>query len=299
MWLNLIPALLLPLQFANFPAPQPVLWLSTTTYHLDRAGGESSASGKNLRLGRPTPFVTYADTSMCGFSAGGFTEIAPSAQLGWDVIAVAKSMTPDHVVLSVTWFRQRGHKVETRGATEVLLRPGDGVTLDVAETPEWRGHTCGMTSAEVRLELDPVNWAKISTASSSPVSTDIWLVRRMPGGREETQQINVRGALNEEVPFYFNDLTSGTSAISVLGTVRARANEGGTLSLDISAESQLRLGTTLVERGFIPADPQYRHLVFGSDQEVVAIEFPMSKKPTWQEFAGQVISIRFKTHRLR
>jgi hypothetical protein len=291
--LGLIHALLLlatpPSEAAQLP--KPMLWLATNVYHSDRPGAGSSASARPVDLMRPVSFVTYM-ASNCGFSAGAI-DMNPNAELGWRVTVLTKSISPtSDVVLTVTWSRERHGKVEARGGSEVLMRAGDRVPLDVADTPEKRGTRCGMTSAQLELQLEPVSWTKA-------VSTDMWLVRRLPDGQEQTEQINVRSALNEEVPFYFTDLKSGELLMSVLGNIRARARDNGAIALEFKAYRYLRFSPTSVERGFTNLRPGDETLVFANAQEVVSVEFPLSANPAWKDFGTQPMSIRIKTHRIR
>lgn len=301
MLLNMAHALLLlatPFHQGPPPSKPPMLFLSTKVYHDDRPGSGSSASGKTLWVNHSTPFATYTNNSMCGFAAGGFTEIDPGAQLGWNVLVIPKAVKADVVVLTVTWTRERSHKVEERGSTELMMRPGDVVPLDVAETPEKRPG-CHITSAELDLELDPVEWAKETDGNASLVSTDMWLVRRLPNGQDQTEQLNVRGALNEEVPFYFTDLKSGDLLLSVFGKIRARARDSGGIAIEFSAARYLTFPTTAMERGFTTLPPRSGPLVFDSDQEVVSVEFPLSTNPNWKDLGSQPLSIRIKTRRIR
>jgi hypothetical protein len=275
-----------------------VLWVSTRGYHTDRSGSDSSRSGKPVRQGINTAFFTYT-VGGCGFAAGGFTEIAPEATFGWEVIAVPKVVRDSNVVFTVTWTRERNHKAEASGATEVLMQPGDRVTLDVASTPEMkRVRGCGMTSAEVALELDPVDWANHTPARASVVSTDMWLVRRLPDGKEVTQQINVRGAVNEQVPFYFDDIKSGDLFMSVLGQVCAR-EKNGLLTLELEAERQVRNATESLGRGFTSVGPGSGALVVDFARDVVSVEFPLSSDPKWKDLGSQPLSIRIRMHRIR
>ncbi len=302
MLLSLLPLLLaLTAPPVTPPPAAPMLWLATNTFHANRPGGGSSASGKALVLNTPSLFVTYSMPRLCGFSAGGgFTKIDPAAQLGWSVTVTPKAITTDHVVLDVSWVRERNHKPEAQGASVVLIRPGDTVPLDVADTPEASQVSgCRMTSAELTLELDPVSFGKISPGRGSVVSTDLWLVRRLADGKEDTQQINVRGALNEEVPFYFDDVKSGEMVTSVLGKIRAREREGGAIALEFEAARLVRMGNTPVGRGFTSLPPGAGPLVFETAQDVLSVQFPRSTDPKWMDLGSEGLSIRIRTRRIR
>lgn len=281
-------------------ARPPLLWLSTSTFHANRPGGPSSGSGKPLTLNKPELFVTYALPRLCGFSAGAaFKAVDPESPLGWSVTVIPKLIGIDDVTLGVTWVRERNHKIEARGATDVLIRKGDSVSLDVAQTPEWQHPGCQMTSAELRLEYEPVSSAKASATAGSVISTDMWLVRRLLNGQEQTEQINTRSALNEEVPFYFDDQKSEDLLMSVLGTIRARGRDHGEIALEFSAERQFRSGTAELGRGFTTLFPRHDLLVFKSPQDVISVEFPLSNDSRWKAFGGEQLSIRLRTRRIR
>jgi hypothetical protein len=303
MWLTAISGLWLALagQAAQPAAPQrPMLWLGTQTFHSDRAGGPSSSSGKALSAGQLTPFATYLTENMCGFAAGGFSQIDPAAVLGWEVTAVPKVVRPNEVILAVTWNRIRNRKSEARGSIEVLIRSGDTVPIDVVGIPEAQlGSGCHMTSAQLTLELNPVGTARQVAGMSSVVSTDMWLVRRLPDGREETQQINVRGAMNESVPFYFDDIKAGDIWMAVSGKVRAREGAHGAVALEFEAERGVRNAVRTLERGATAPRPDTGLLTFNSDRDVVSVEFPRTSNGQWGDLVKQPLAIRIQTRRIR
>jgi hypothetical protein len=155
-----------------------------------------------------------------------------------------------------------------------------------------------MTSAEVELQLEPVAFNNVR-GPANRISTDMWLVRRLPNGQEQTEQINVRSVLNEEVPFYFTDLKSGELQMSVLGSIRARTRDNGGLALELSAYRYLQFSRGSVERGFTSLPPGSKPLVFDTEDDVVSVEFPLSPNPAWKDFGTQPMSIRIKTRRIR
>jgi len=293
------------LLFLAAPAPQaqprsePLIWVATSTFHKNRPGGMSSGGGRAIALNRSETFVTYALRSHCGFSAGpALKAIHPDAPLGWRVTVTPRAVGVDDVKVEVSWIRERSQSVEAKGSTEFLIRKGDNVPLDIAATPEWAGG-CGMTSAELSLKYEPMESSKWSPGQGSVISTDMWLIRRLANGQDQTEQINVRGGFNEEIPFYFADQKSDGIAMSVLGTVRARARANGEIALEFSAERQFHLNTSELGRGFTTLFPQPGSLLFKSPQDVISVEFPLTIEPRWKTFGTEQLSIRIKTQRIR
>lgn len=302
MWTNVLFAALLLTSPSAEPqqARPPLIWLSTSIVRSNQPGGPSSAAAKPIVLNRPETFVTYALPGNCGFSAGAaYTAVDPAAPLGWTVTITPRLFGVDDVTVSVTWIRVRNHQPEARGATEALIRKGDSILLDIAPTPEWKRPGCQMTAAELRVEYEPLSVAKSGPTAGSVISTDMWLIRNLANGQEQTEQINVRSGLNEETPFYFTDLKAESTSMSVLGTIRPRARDNGQIALEFSAERQFRSGGADLGRGFTTLFPAHDPLTFSSPQEVISVEFPPALDPRWKSFANERLSIRLRTRQIR
>ena len=148
------------------------------------------------------------------------------------------------------------------------------------------------------LQLEPVS-TKETTGPANTVSTDMWLVRRLPNSQEQTEQINVRSVLNEEVPFYFTDLKSGDLSMSVLGKIRARGRDNGAIALEFSAYRFLQFAPGVVERGFTSLPTVPAPLIFDTAQDVLSVEFPLSSNARWKDFGTDRFSIRIRTRRMK
>jgi hypothetical protein len=253
-----------------------------------------------MELGKPMVIYTYSKADQCGFSAGAFSSFPPEATLGWKVTITPRRIGTDDAVVAINWERTRRANVEAQGSGELLLRRGDSAPIDLASMMGLpKPAACSMTTAEAVVEFDPVDHKKYQPGMGTVVSTDMWLVRTLASGVEETQRINVRGAFNESVPFYFEDIKSDAVSMSVLGNVRARDRGNGVIDLDFSVERQFHAGAVELGRGFSSAYPNDRLIRFDSANSVVSVEFPLSAAQKLNGLGNDKLSIRMKTRQIR
>ena len=70
------------------------------------------------------------------------------------------------------------------------------------------------------------------------LAVDLWLVDRLPGGKERSQPLSLRGLYNQPIPFYFDTLTAGYEDTRRL---RRPANLAGRTDLGIKITTRSRV----------------------------------------------------------
>ena len=55
----------------------------------------------------------------------------------------------------------------------------------------------------------------------------MWLVERLPNGKEESQLQSLRGLPHRPIPFYFDGVTDGTKRLDIFGKLVADPGQGG------------------------------------------------------------------------
>jgi hypothetical protein len=206
-----------------------------------RSAHPRSGTWRNLITGESVRIATYMAGQGCGFITGA-ADFAGNPTFGWRLEATPVSLQPDHAVVRLRWTREfqegRASGLPASEAT-VMLRPGDDIALDSAlmsmsfPVPGCRG----------RLATLVVALKEVEPQRERVASTDLWLVHRAPDGRETSQQLNVRGGYNEELPFVFDDLRIGQDTLDISGSVLARTGSGGTVALQFTAERRWSRGT--------------------------------------------------------
>jgi hypothetical protein len=70
------------------------------------------------------------------------------------------------------------------------------------------------------------------------VAVDIWLVKRLPNGKERSQPLSLRGLYNQPIAFYFDTLTESTKTLDVFGDLQISPRER-TTEIKITTRSRV------------------------------------------------------------
>jgi hypothetical protein len=274
-----------------------------TTIGID--GGERPNTGMStgpLVVGKETTAGFAKVPDMCGFVVA--SRLLPDAISGWTVAVTPLKVENDAVTFRLQWVRARFENRDSSspGADFTLtMKPGDSMPLDIvplSPTVTMPYERCGVRATALRVGVNaypgPQNDRRL-------VSTELWLVERLPGGQERSQALTVRGLFNRATPFYFDSITDGGVTLDFHGeftvspsdnqivlnlTTGSRAIQGGTTSIS------LREGT--MNRGRV-VDSTVR-LASG---EVVAIELPRLSENDAGAFASHTFAIRVRSQRIR
>jgi hypothetical protein len=213
----LVTSMVMPLLTQTPAAPIDPAWklaVSTPTYHADINKTGASARYKDLVGGKPLVMYPYSGRNLC-LSASSVPEEPDDAGYGWRVQIVPLRSDDGGLVAQVEWQRMwyRGERLPTgpKGSMQVTFRPGEPIVFDYLSSGErlvssnmaaesrgvGRCTAIGM-GLEIGLET-PVR--------SEVVEADLWLVRSLPNGNEQSQHQTIRLSPRAGADFYFDDVT--------------------------------------------------------------------------------------------
>lgn len=151
---------------------------------------------------------------------------AENAVAGWRI-----EVTPVRVVDHAVTFRLRWARALDRSSNlieqdiEVTLKPGESRPVDSVpihpDAKTFDGKPCTTTAASLRISAD------FPDLDRRLLGADLWLVERLPDGKERTQAQSVRGPFNRPIPFYFDSIVDGTQRLDFFGKLVADPIEGG------------------------------------------------------------------------
>lgn len=199
-------------------------------------GPERRAAALNTRS--VTPEKTTAGTigiQRCGALAVATARGVAHADTrgGWSV-EVTPLRTVNHAVtFRLKWSRMaRNGSIATGDDLELTLKPGESRPLDsVRVTPDASDSGCGMgvQGATLRVSVDRPEFF-----DRRQLGVHIWLVERLPDGREQSQVQHLRGQPFKSIPFYFNSRNGGGERFDIHGHLVADVEHRG---LDIALET--------------------------------------------------------------
>jgi hypothetical protein len=274
-----------------------------TTIGID--GGERPNTGMStgpLVIGQETTAGFAKVPNMCGFSVA--ARLLPGGDSGWTVAVTPLRVEGDEVTFRLRWTRARFENRDSSnpsGDLTVTMKPGDSMPIDIvplspAMTMPYE--RCGVRATALRVG---VNGFPIPQDDRRLVSTELWLVERVPNGQERSQALAVRGLFNQATPFYFDSITDGRVTLDFHGefTVSPAAGE---ILLNLTTRSRAvqdgQTSTTLRD-GQMMRGRVVDSTVRLASGEVVAIELPRLSENDVQAFANHSFSIRVRSQRIR
>jgi hypothetical protein len=263
------------------------------------ANGAEKDAGVSFRTGPLTigkPAVGVFSIFDCGYFS---VTIPPNpfrkdASAGWRV-----EITPLKVVNHTVTFRLRWVRAldNTNGLSpasedvEVTLRPGESRPLDSVPVPAgattFDGRPCGTKAVSLRVLAD------FPELDRRLIGANVWLVERLPNGKEESQLQSVRGLPHRPLPFYFDGVTDGTKRLDIFGKLVADPGQGG---IEMTVES-IRAGADPGQDGYQSAQ-WFRSKVQMKPNEIVEVALPKLDDKA-SAFANRVFSIRIQTRQIR
>lgn len=174
---------------------------------------------------------------------------------------------------------------------QVTLRPGESRPLDSvpvapgAKTLDSR--PCATRAASLRVAVDfPVFDQRL-------IGANVWLVERLPNGKEQSQLQTLRGVPNRAIPFYFDSVADGTKRIDFFGKLVADPEQG---TIEIALET-VRGVANPTPNGYQAAQ-WFRSTVQMKPNEIVDVAL---KQPGEDAAApgARVFSIRIQAKQIR
>ena len=217
--------------------------------------------------------------------------VEQDAYLGWAVEITPVRVADGAVTFRLSWARTREEgkaSAQPRHDLELTLRPGESIPLDsvrrlCATQPK-------MVGASLRVAVgrfpDPDYDRRL-------LGVDLWLVEKLEDGTERSQPLSLRGLYHQPIPFYFESMTQGATALDLFGDVTIAPGD---------RTSEVKLVTR--SRVSDPSQPPERSWPRGttatiriSPNEVVSVQLPKVTDPA--AFASRALSLRIRVRQLR
>ena len=124
----------------------------------------------------------------------------------WTIQATPIRQTGEAVTVRVQWTRSRdnGRPSTVGGDTQLTLRPGQWLALDVMPQADEAAAACLSMSLGVGI----VHWPE-PDRDRRLLAVDLWLVERLPDGKERSQPLALRGLYNQAHPLQLRDAQRG------------------------------------------------------------------------------------------
>jgi hypothetical protein len=126
------------------------------------------------------------------------------------------------------------------------------------------------------------------------IGADVWLVQRLPNGREQSQLQSVRGVPNRDISFYFDSIADASTRVDFSGTFKAEPDQNG-LAVRIQAARLIRFGSD--QPGVTFANLSESLLQLKPD-EIVEVALPPIHGE-WSSLQGHRFSLRIRAKQLR
>lgn len=295
LWPAVVTALLAAARLAGAQAADDVR-IFVAPYELTTNGGENRLGATYgtgpLTIGRPA--VGIFSFSGCG----NFTLTVPpnpfrdNATAGWRV-----EITPLKVVKHAVTFRLRWVRALDSGGglspvnedVELTLRPGESRPLDSVPIPKgaetMNGSPCKAKAESLRV------WADFPDFNRHLIGADVWLVERLPDGKEKSQLQSLRGVPNRAIPFYFDTVVDGTNRFDIFGTIVSDPEQDG---VEVAVET-VRAKADSGQDGYQAAQ-WFRSTVHMKPAEIVDVALPARDEPG---LANRTFSIRIQAKQIR
>lgn len=268
------------------------------TYELAANGAEKAQGGW-----RSTGPVTIGRSTVGVFSmrdCGYFTIAAPpnsfeeNTTTGWRV-----EVTPIKVVNHAVTFRLRWLRAMDKGTgltpasedVEVTLRPGESRPLDsvpvaasTAKTVD--GRPCTTKAVSLRVEAD------FPDMDRRLIGADVWLVERLPNGKEQSQRQSLRGLPHRPIAFYFDGVADGTRRVDIFGRLVGDPGQG---AMEMTVET-VRARADPGQEGYQSAR-WFRSTLHVKPNEIVDVALPSDDKAGG--LVNRVFSIRIQAKQIR
>ena len=235
------------------------------------------------------------------FGCGDFSVTIPpnsfkeDATVGWRVEITPLKVLNHAVTFRLRWVRalDKGNGLTPASQdVEVTLRPGESRPLDRVPVVQTRattldGRPCGTKAVTLRVSAD------FPDMDRRLIGADVWLVERLPNGKEQSQLQSLRGLPHRPIPFYFDSVPDGSKRVDIFGKLVADPGQGG---IEMTLET-IRGGADPGQDGYQSAR-WFRSTVHLKPNEIVDVALPPSDQKTGAS-ATRVFSIRIQAKQIR
>jgi hypothetical protein len=287
-------------------------------------GGERRAVGAQFdpaEMGKATRAGFYKLADQCGMGGGGEPAgdlrhasdgTAKNVYSAWAVQVTPTRRVGDAVAFRLEWRRLRDNgKPSTVGDdTELTLRPGQSLSLDLMpQSPEAPPRSCKEVMKALSLSVALKHHPE-PNQDRRLIAVDLWLVERLPNGKERSQPFSLRGQYNQPIPFYFDTLTARTKTLDIFGDLQVSPGER-TTDIKITTRSRVvdlkpmprpptyPMGSPWPPPDYVGSTTAALRLVLG---EVVSVSLPPVGNPYTDDaatFAARALSFRIRVRQIR
>ena len=279
----------------------------------DRLGGGNRIDPADI--GKTATLSLSRLTGQCGM----FVSTQPLGDLGeahdgsmkrvhsaWTVLTTPIRQAGEAVTVRVQWTRSRdnGRPSAVGGDSQLTLRPGQWLALDVMPQSDEAAAAC----LSMSLAVGVVHWPE-PDRDRRLLAVDLWLVERLPDGKERSQPLALRGLYNQAIPFNFETLSAGTKTLDVFGDLQI--SPGDAMGITITTRSRVIDSIPPPQprpRGYPEGEP-WPPLYVGSTNatlnvapgEVVSVPLPPVGRggADAEAFAARALSFRIRVRQIR
>jgi hypothetical protein len=260
----------------------------------ERPAGVSRSTGFPMVMGKEISAVwSMRDCGYFTVSAAADARVDNRATAGWRVAVTPLKIVDRAVTFRLRWTRMadplKGASPPS-GDVELTLLPGESRPIDSVPVPKgsttFNSRPCDTESASLRVSADYLDF------DNRLVGAEIWLVERLPDGREQSQLQSVRGQPHRALQFYFDRL-SGSMDLDIFGHLVAHPEPA---AFEIYVETK----SARVDRGGVgySATRWFRSTVRVKPEEVVELALP-SLEGSVDAFAKSSFSLRIRVKKVR
>ena len=212
-------------------------------------------------------------------------------------------ITPLKVVDHAVTFRLRWVRAldTTSGFTpqsedlELTLRPGESRPLDTVPVPPGAKSNDGRPCTKKAVSLRVV--ADFPDLDRRLIGANVWLVERLPNGKEQSQLQSLRGVPNRPIAFYFDGVPDEAGRFDIMGKLVADPEQGG---IEFTVET-IRARADPGQSGY-QSSRWFKSTVHVKSDEIVDVALP-APVPGSGENAGalakRTFSLRIQAKQIR
>jgi hypothetical protein len=230
-----------------------------------------------------------------------------TADSAWVFDVTPVAVTGDAATFTFHWVRSRDNgrpSTQPTGRTELTLRPGQSIPLDIVTSPPPAGSNepC-VRSLRVGVERHP-----LPDRDRRLAGADLWLIERLANGTERTHQaLSLRGVYNHSIPFYFDSIIEGAAVLDLFGDLQltpGKETGGATITLKSRVDNP---ANPMAAEFFRRTGEKYTYVGSTSvttplvADEVVSVALPKigEGRDAAGAFANRTLSLRIRVRQLR
>ena len=280
-------------------------------------GGDRRSTGGFIdpaAIGKTVAHAFSRLAGQCGTGVGpaplGDTGVASDGSMkkvesAWTVQTTPTTLAGEAATFRIQWTRSRDNgKPSTVGDdAELTLRPGQALTLDLMPQSDAASGAC----ASLSLSVGVVYWPE-PDQDRRLLAVDLWLVERLPDGKERSQPLSLRGLYNQAIPFHFDTLSASTKTLDVFGDLQISPGTETTAIKMTTRSRVIDLQPPPRPPGY-PVGAPWPHVYVGSTtatlqvgpSEVVSVPLPPVGRggADAEAFAARALSFRIRVRRIR